>query len=257
VTRSAYPEWLGAELVAAARRRSERSPAGRFVPAAAAGVAAMAVAIVAMVGGADRAAAGVLVEVRDGAVQVLVEDLEARPDDIELAVRRAGIDLDVVTVPVGPSRVGRFVRVHATAPLPPDVSVTVGDRETFVGFAVPAGYDDSIKLALGRTALPDEPYAGFSDAFAPGEPLHCRSVLRASPGDAMAALTITGLRVRWLAVGREAVPIAARQAVTTYREWRVAFVSALSAEEMVVGLTPDGAWAQSSAAGHDDGCGAG
>lgn len=163
---------LRAELVRAAARRRQR---GRPVLLGF-GVVALAVASLLATSPAP-ARADVHVERRGDRLIVSLTDLEHRPEHIEGVLRGLGLDATVVAAPVGPSQVGRFVGTEDDAGLAPEVRRVGAGPASFAGFSVPLGWRGHLALQVGRPAGPGEPYAIFSDALAPGEPLACRALL--------------------------------------------------------------------------------
>jgi hypothetical protein len=173
-----FVEELRRQLLAAAerevRRRRRRRPTISAAVLVVAGAVALAVG--SLVPRATPASADVVVRFEHGEVEILLVDPAPRPDRIRAAVARAGLDVQVDPVPVGPSLVGRFVGDRSTGPLPPELHrIGDGDRG-FRGFALPEGWPGSLHLLIGAPAAPGERYARFSDATAAGEPLACRAV---------------------------------------------------------------------------------
>jgi hypothetical protein len=239
-----FAERLRAELVAAAerqvalRRQRRRRALGGAATAALGGVAAL---LLVVLPAPSPAAADVVVRVEAGTISVTLVDLEHRPDRIEEAVRAAGLDVRIRAVPVGPSNIGRFVGQESTV-LPPELHLIDATEQSFRGFALPVGWAGSLDLLVGAPADPDEPYAVFSDATEPGEPLACRLLagrrLDAGAGDLRAAdrllsgLAIEGASTTSLSAGE----LAARR----WSAWTVAGVDATSAGRLVVRLMPPG-----------------
>lgn len=166
---------LRAEVLDAAERRGNESHRPKPQLARLAAVAAVALAVVAgfVIARPGTAAANVEIT-RDGAdlvVRITETDVDAA--EIEQAAASAGIAVAVTEEPVGPSLVGRFIGSSATE-LPPLIEVVEGDPASgFVGFRIPATYEGSLTLRLGREARDGEEWAALSDATAPGEVLEC------------------------------------------------------------------------------------
>jgi hypothetical protein len=183
--------FLRAELVrAAARRRTRHRPLvallGGLLLAGAALVALRPVP----------ALADIELELRGDRLLVRLEDLEHRPEHIEGVLRGVGLDASVVAAPVGPSEVGRFVGTLDDARLPSEVHALDHGGATFAGFSVPRDWTGHLELRVGRPARDGEPYAVFSDALAPGEPLACRRLLGRPAGAVLSELAETTLDVR-------------------------------------------------------------
>lgn len=207
----------------------------------------------------DAATADVVVRIDDHDVVVTLEDLEHRADRIEAAVREAGLDVSVVAVPVGPSRVGRFLGQGSSGPLPPELRWVDQGPDGSRGFVLPVGWPGTLHLLVGAPAGADQPYAVFSDALRPGEPLACRDVL-GHPARELAAQLADGdpeLDVRWEAQGPDRNrPVPARS-IRTGPEgaWVVVGVEATSRTAIVVRLAPpDDGPPDAGATARSEGC---
>ena len=88
--------------------------------------------------------------VAGGRVAITLLDLEHDPRRIEAAARRAGLDVRVTAVPVGPSLVGRFVAESGMGSLPSELLALGGDTRAFVGFSLPEGWSGTLDLTVGR-----------------------------------------------------------------------------------------------------------
>jgi hypothetical protein len=182
--------FLRGELVRAAARRRAR---GRSLALSVTALLLL-VATVALARPVP-ALADVDVEVRAGRLFVRLVDLEHRPDHIEGVLRGVGLDASVVAAPVGPSRVGRFVGALDDAALAAEVHRLGADRDSFGGLSVPLRWPGHLDLRVGRPAEAGEPYAVFSDALAPGEPLACRPLLGRPVAEVLPALASLDLEV--------------------------------------------------------------
>ncbi len=182
---------------ATARRRTRRHVLQR---AGASALALDAVDAVSVLLQDDAAEAGVSVERRDGLVYVRLIDIEYRPDVIEDAARRAGLDITVDAVPAGPSLVGRFVGFEQAGEDTGILEKLDADGPAFAGFAIPAGYEGTLVLQVGRPADGDEPYLLFSNALAEGEPLACTGIVGAAPARASEIAGDRDVEVRWSVV---------------------------------------------------------
>ncbi len=158
------------ELIRAARRPPRRA---RVVGLGTIAVLAAMLGFVIVLGGSDTASADVRISRRDGRIEVLLTDLRNSPESVETAMRAEGLEVQVEAVPAGPSNVGRFVGERTSTGGTTDMRRVDETRAAFMGFSIPAGWQGRLTVLLGRAARPGEPYATFSDAFAPGEPLAC------------------------------------------------------------------------------------
>jgi hypothetical protein len=154
------------------RRSGRRSGRRPVVVGLAAGLAA-AIGVGALVLGQSTASADVEVRVRDSSVVVRVRGHDATAGEIEAAMVDAGLDVEVVGVPVGPSLVGELLNVALDQGGAADVVEEGADGYSFVGFSIPVGWPGTLRVNVGAAAPPGSPYAVSSDAFAEGEPLHC------------------------------------------------------------------------------------
>jgi hypothetical protein len=233
------------ELHAAAVRLQARAAAPRrrpvLVPVAAA-VAGVALVVGTLLGGLrpHAADASVRVQVEEGRVIVTLVDLEHRPEEIEAAVRAAGLDVSVVAVPVGPSEVGRFVG-EVASDLPAELRVVDGGRSTFAGFSLPTWWRGSLHLEVGRPARAGETYAAFSDALAPGEPLACTGLLGRPAAQAVPPIAARGLHAAFLASALGGSPrriAAADLHAAGVDAWVVVAASATAADHVVIEIAP-------------------
>ena len=195
---------LGAGFERVAQQRRARRRLAQRVGGAALAVL-LAVGAGAIVLRDEPAAAGVRVEERDGLVYVRLVDLEYRADVIEDAARQAGIDVSVESVPTGPSLIGRFIRFAQTGEDTGELRRLDADGPAFDGFAIPADFDGTLVLQVGRPASDDEPYGVFPNALAAGEPLACSGVLGMSPIAARRLALGEDLDVRWTVVTEQGV----------------------------------------------------
>jgi hypothetical protein len=146
----------------------------------------------------DAAVADVSVQTRDGLVYLRLIDDEFDIDEIQAAAADAGIDVVVEHLAVGPSLVGRFVSWgHSGEGELGELKELDLDGPAFSGFVVPADYDGTIYLSVGRPAEDDELYMASSNAVSEGEPLACSGVLDATPSEAAAIIAERDLDVRW------------------------------------------------------------
>lgn len=166
---------FGDELVAAELRRRQRQQRLRNRSALVVTVFAVLAAVSGLTVLLWPTPASAAVEVRraPGAVIVKLVDLAARPDEVEAELQNAGLDIDIVDVPASPSMVGRFINTAGSGPLPAILRVVEGEAEAFSGFSLPADWNGSLELRLGRPAEAGESYVREVNAFAAGEVLAC------------------------------------------------------------------------------------
>lgn len=192
-------ELEGQILNAAARegRTRDRRRAARPLPRIAAAAAVVAVvAAGVLVARPDTAAAGVEITREGPDLVVRLTDLESDPEEIERAVADAGLDISIVDKPVGPSLVGRFLGSSGTE-MPPLLEVVEGDPSSgFTGFRIPANFDGSLTLRIGRPAVAGEEWAILSDATAPGEVLACESVVGSTLAEVADVVASDGAQLR-------------------------------------------------------------
>jgi hypothetical protein len=236
---------LREQLVSAAHRQvaSSRRVRRHGLLAAAAVAATIAlVAAVSIMGRPQPASAGVEIRVVGGRLEIRLTDVETRAGYVQDQIRKAGLDVAVITVPVGPSQLGRFVRVAGDDP--PQLR-TIDERgaSTFVGFSVPVGWNGHLDLALGRAAHAGEGYVAFSDAYAAGEPLACSGLWGKS---AVAAVPIAESRhvdivFEPFVDGLGQPPIAASAlAGSGMGGWLVSDAIAVSSNRVLLDITADG-----------------
>ncbi len=197
-----YLKNLGDALELAAQQQITLAPRpqrrSRWVPAVVTAALLLTVGTVlaVLVPTLPPAAAGVEIQQVGEDLLVRIIDLEAQPDQIQQAIAEAGLDAEVIPVPVSPSLVGLFVSSFISQPGPDFEPIEV-DGQTFRGFRVPADYRGRIELHIGRTARPDEDYQAGGFAYATGEPLACTGLFGVHVRDALPTLTALGLNVRW------------------------------------------------------------
>lgn len=207
------------------------------MPALAAAIILIVVAATIGFGNDQPASASVQVLVRDGYITVRLTDVESRPDEIERVASEAGLDIDVVTEPVGPSNVGKFVRRTAT-PMPPDARVETGDGSSFEAFRLPVDWDGSMTISLGRRAAQGEQWAVVSNALEPDEPAACLDLLGRPLVDVVTDLEGRGLNVRTFVIDPGEVELF--DGFGKYANWPVASVGASGPRDIVIRATQDG-----------------
>ena len=187
----------------------------------------------------DRAEASIDIQVRDGTVFLRLLDLENRPEEIVGALRNAGIDAVVESVPVGPSNVGRFVGSASTQST--GMRTVRDSRFSFTSFEIPLDFDGVLTLSLGRAAAQGEVWTAASDATAKGEVLGCRAVRGLTAAEAARAVADMPVTVRW--EGPPGVQLPPGAALSPpYASWRVVDLVAPTVDRVVITLTEDGHW---------------
>ena len=169
-----FAQALREQLMQAAvreQRRRRRTKIGAAVSAALAAIVSSVVLLAPNPAGAD-----VEVTVENGIVEVRLTDLHSSPQDVIDALREKGLTATVDALPTGPSGVGRFVRVHVIGDVQVTVTPSGRNGNAFTSFTIPEDWEGRLVISLGRAAEPGEAYEAFTDAFAEGEPLHCRGV---------------------------------------------------------------------------------
>jgi hypothetical protein len=243
-----FMDRLRVDLVAAAGRRQRRTRP-LVVQRRLALVAAVVLVVAGLVAALDlRAApsadAGVLVTHRSGQVNVELTDLEHRPEVIQAALRRAGLDVRVVAGPAGPSRVGLFLADTVTGTLPVELHPENLQNGSFPGFALPEGWNGTAVLTVGRPAKPGENYVRFSDAYARGEPLYCSRIYGLTAADAVARLPKDAARARFETLtgdGSGLVRLPADQVdASPFASFLVSDAVALSPTDVMITVTADG-----------------
>ncbi len=239
MTAPATVDELRQQLVAAAgreARRHRRRPLAAAIGAALAALSALALLVLP----SNPAAADVVVRIRHGVIEVTLVDLEHRPERIEAAARRAGLDVTVRAVPVGSSSVGRFVGQDSSGPLPPELVRLHDGPAGFRGFALPEGWAGRLQLLVGRPAADDETWARYSDATAPGEALACRAVVGREAAVVADELADAAVSVRYRVAEDGGVRLLRPTQVigSRWSSWRVAGADGIRHDEVVIRLVP-------------------
>lgn len=240
-----YREELRSQLLRAQReqrhltaRRSERSGHALWLPVAAA-ILVLVIAGSLVVMSGSPASASVEVLVRDGFITIRLTDAQSRASEIEKIAAEHGLNIEVVTEPVGPSNVGRFIRSSST-PLPDGGTVEGSDGQSFNGFRLPVDWPGELTLSYGREADAGESWGAVSNALAPGEAAACLDVL-GKPLDAVVErLRDRSLNVRVFVMDPGDTEVQA-DATGPYGEWPVAMVQSAGVDQVFVRATRDGA----------------
>jgi hypothetical protein len=231
------------QLVRAAGRR--RALALRRTAMRAGAVAAVVVAAVGAVSLArpEPASAGVDIKVEDGLLVVRLTDYENRDSAIQRAIRDAGVDVAVTSAPTGPSLVGHFTSASISDSDFPDALRELDPTGAgFAAFSIPVDWPGHLDLVVGRPAEPGEAYVAFTDAFAPGEPLACSGLLRATLADASAKLAGTPLsaKVMLFSAADAGPPTPLADVLADHGAWHIVDAQATSATDIVLSATEDG-----------------
>jgi hypothetical protein len=191
-----YAEQLRDELVDAAVRQHRARRRRRAIVSAGAGFVAVAAVVAIVVGvvvGSDDdtpAAASEAVRATRSDVSTLVEILEPdKPDEVLANLRAIGISAERVERPTGPSKVGTVVSVAVEGESRPS-----GNTNSLLSVYV----DSRAKVSVGVGVPTPEGglYDIATDAFAPGEPLHCLSWPGQTTDDLAAVVTRASVNVR-------------------------------------------------------------
>ncbi len=186
------------ELLEVARRdqRRRRRRIGALVAAFVAAVAGLGSTFL-----PTPAGAGVDIELVGGELEVRLEGDDVDAEEIVDSLREHGVDASVEEVPAGPSNVGRFVSIVATASLEPGRLELFGEAfGGFDGFRVRWERGDELALHVGRVAEDGETYGASTHAFAPKEPLYCSGILGRRVAEVVDDPVLDGLQVavQWL-----------------------------------------------------------
>jgi hypothetical protein len=140
-----------------------------------------------------------------------IVDPEATKQELEAAFAERGLDFRVILVPASPSIVGTIGAMYAEGVQGGDVEILHEEGACFtpgggdkcpVGLKIVNDFDGRLNIEIGRRAAPGEPYAMATEAFAPGEALHCSGVRGQTVRDALPALADSGVRVIWRTIGK-------------------------------------------------------
>jgi hypothetical protein len=140
-----------------------------------------------------------------------IVDPEATKQELEDAFAERGLDVRVVLVPASPGIVGTIGAMYAEGVQGGDVEIRHEEGACFtpgggdqcpVGLKIVNDFDGRLNIEIGRPAAPGEPYAMATEAFAPGEVLHCSGVRGETVRDALPALADRGVRVIWRTIGK-------------------------------------------------------
>jgi hypothetical protein len=237
-------EDLVAAAVARHRRRRVRIRGARIAAVVVGLATAAAVVLGAVTYAPERAEARV--EVRGGWVVVTLVDGEHDPGTIEAALARAGVRARVLAVPVGPSLVGRFVGAARAAALPEGIAGLHGrpgaTRCAYAGLSLAPDRSGGLEVRVGRPAAGDEPYATFSDAFAPGEPLAGKALRGRSLEEVDRLLRDRGVQVEAEVISGTTASVLplATAARGDHRRWTVVGADATSRRRVLLRTEPPG-----------------
>jgi hypothetical protein len=202
------------EIVSSASRggrRRRRQPAAprRRVALAFGGAAIVVVVATAILVGNDvvsptRAEAAGIHFARDGAyIEATIDDPSAPSASMEAAFAEAGLDVDVQVVSSSPSIAGTITMLDT----PPSFEAIYaaegscllpgGATRCIIGMRVPAGFEGSASISVNGTPPPGELYNSTTDAFAPGEALHCSGVRGVTVSSAVPILADLGVTPVW------------------------------------------------------------
>ena len=204
------------EIVATPRsehtRRASRFSRVRFAPVrvgvAAAGVILLVVGL--LVGRqVVRAPEAVAFSTEGDYIVARIVDPAATRQELEAAFAQHGLDVRAILVPASPSLVGTVGAMY-----PEGASATSnvellyeqgvcftqgGGFQCPVGLKIPTDFVGQVTIEIGRTARSGETYEIATDAFAPGEILHCTGVRGKTVSEALPVLASREVRATWRA----------------------------------------------------------
>lgn len=143
---------------------------------------------------------------KDGSITAVFTDPEATATQIDAAFQQRGFDINAVLVPASPSLVGTVGSVVEDAQAQQHAIKTLystqcwtegGGQHCPIGLLIPKDFAGQARIEVGRTAEPGEPYGSVTNAFFPGEMLHCSGIAGMTVGQAMPALEGLGVQVMW------------------------------------------------------------
>ena len=193
-------------------RPASRMPR-RVAMVAIAACLATLVAVIAPVSSEDPIGSALATEQRDGILYLRVKDAAADPEDMTRDLRAAGIDGEVVTIPVVPALVGKWIEAEYDSrrtpvmphngPGPEPIRNQVGKRVEVL--QIPADFSTWIRLKVGRVAEPGEIYAENpgTDELRPDGALACLGLEAMTPPQAAEELASYGYTVTWSAGGEQ------------------------------------------------------
>jgi hypothetical protein len=208
-------------------RRVRRQPAAlpRRVALAFGGAAVVVVVAAAILIGNDvvsptRAEAAGIHFSRHGAyIEATIDDPTAPSASMEAAFAEAGLDIDVDVISSSPSIAGTITMLDTPSSFEPIYAaegsclLPGGATRCIIGMRVPAGFEGSASISVNGTPPPGGLYNSTTDAFAPGEALHCSGVRGLTVSAAAPILAELGVTPVWRTRGGDAtadgVPAAA------------------------------------------------
>lgn len=140
-----------------------------------------------------------------------IADPEATKREVEDAFAERGLDVRAILVPASPSLVGIIGAMYPMGPTGPSgIGILFEEGACFtpgggfqcpVGVKVPTDFVGLMTIEIGRPARAGEKYELATEAFAPGEALHCSGVRGKTVTEALPVLADRGLNVIWRTFG--------------------------------------------------------
>jgi hypothetical protein len=142
-----------------------------------------------------------------------IADPEATKQELEDAFAERGLDVRVILEPASPSIVGTIGAMSGEGDIQGgDVEIVHEEGACFtqgggdqcpVGLKIINDFGGRLTIWIGRRAAPGEPYTNMAtEAFAPGEVLHCSGVRGKTVREAMPSLADRDVKVIWRTIGK-------------------------------------------------------
>lgn len=145
-------------------------------------------------------------EVVDGYIVATIRDPEASAEALRQAFLHENLNIDVVVVPVSPSRVGTVTNSSGPGA---ETILPIRNQECLspsscreIGLRIPIDFEGEAHVQLGRAAMEGEGYRSGADAFMPGEVLHCSDIYNQKVESVSQQLSEMDLNVTWMLQGQ-------------------------------------------------------
>jgi hypothetical protein len=139
-----------------------------------------------------------------------IVDPEATKQELEAAFAEHGLDVQVILVPASPSLVGTVGAMYGEGGNSGTVEILREEGACFtqgggdqcpVGLKIATDFEGRLTIEIGRPAASGESYDMATEAFAPGEVLHCSAVRGKTVREALPVLADRGVRAIWRTFG--------------------------------------------------------